>query len=331
MNFIPLLPELAGLTPEDFAYDYSQRIPVTSIIAMVLAIILAVAVPILIFIYVKKRYSLNSQIIIYGLLSYMLGGYLLPYLIMIGLQLLDSSTGIFTAVPAVYAVLISVITAVLEFAALYLGLRFIHKRTPINVGNAILFAVFFCVFPLLTQTISNLGSYLSVSITVNGGGLRDAVANMIEANETTKADVESLLAAMTSLFTESFFYYIFMVLDVLLLLLVRAGVCILLAGGMLGKLKKPQTYYSFIIIALYAAIMFLRYCGAVENYVFAELLYLVLAVVSLFFAYHALSHFMQDDLKRLTGKPDPALNKKKDDDKPGSSGHKMPKIVMPKD
>lgn len=330
MKFILMHPELAGLTPEDFGYDYTQRVPVLSIFAMILSIILAVAVPVVIILYVKKRYKLDSQVIIYGLLSYMAGAYLLPYLFYIGMQYIDSATGFFSANELIYSILMSVITAGLELAALFIGLRMAHKRTPLTLGNIITFAVIFCVFPLLTQTISNLGNYLSVSITVNQGGLRDAVANMIESGESTREDVDGLLTAMTSLFTENFFYYIFMALDVLLLLFMRAGLCVFLGGSILGILPKPQKYFSLLIAGLYAATMLLRYCGLVESYVIAELLYFLLAVISMLLAYRAVAQFMPEDLKRLLGKPDPSLNPK--NNKPGNNtGHKMPKIVMPKD
>lgn len=330
MNSIHFFTVLRELTPDDFGFDYAQRVTVPSMISMVFSIILAIAVPVLLFLYLKHRYKLEPYVALYSLLAYMLGGYLIPNILGIALQWVDFQTGIFTESETLYYILVSLLTVGLILAAIWIAMKFVRRRTKISLGLSVLFALCLCIIPLCTQTISYLGNYLSIAATVNNGGLRDIVAGMLEQEDTTREQVEGLLEAIGFLCSGEVLYYLMMALDVLLMIPIQAGVCAILGGILTNRIPRAHTKLVLLIEAVYAAALLLRNVGFTDSLVFAELLYLITAAVSLFVAYREAKQYMADDLSRLFGKPNPELNNKNNDNKPGT-GHKMPKIVMPKD
>lgn len=330
MNSIHFLRVLKELTPDDFGFDYAQRVSVPSMISMAAGIILAIAVPVLLFLYLKRRYKLEPYAALYSLLAYMIGGYLIPNIVGIALNWVDYRTGFFTANETVYYILVSLITAGLILAAVWIAMKFVRRRTKISLGLSVFFAMCLCIVPLCTQTISYLGNYLSIAATVNNGGLYDIVADMLQQEDTTREQVEGLLEAIGFLCSGQVVYYLMMALDVLLMIPIQAGVCILLGGIFTNRIPGSHTKLVFLIEAIYAVALALRNVLLSDSVVFSELLYLVTAAVSLFIAYREAKQYMPDDLAKLFGKPDPDLNQKNNGNKPGT-GHKMPKIVMPKD
>lgn len=328
MKLIHLLPVLTEMTPDDFGFDYTSKVPTLSMIAMVLSIILAIAVPIILFLYLKRRFRLNPQPVIYGLLAYMLGAYLIPSFISMGLQAINSATGIFDAVPFAYAALVAIMVAALELASLYLGMKFMLKRSPLTLGIALLFAILFNAFPLLQQTVSTQIDYLSISATINQTGMYEIVADLIEEGTADKETIQKLLDSVSSLISSDFFYYILLALDILLMIPIHMGICAILAGRINGTIPKEGGRLIFIISGVYAISTFLRYMNIISSPLIAELIYVMIGAASLYLAYRLLQAFQPDDLKRLLGKPDPSLKKKKDDK---NQKPKMPKIVMPKD
>lgn len=328
MKLIHALPVLSAMTPDDFGFDYASKVPTLTMAAMVFSIILAVAVPVFLFFYLKRRFRLNPQAVIYGLLAYMLGAYLLPTFLGIGLQFVDKATGIFTAVPILYSILIAIIIAALELASLYLGMKSMKKRTELTLGMALLFAILFNAFPLLQQTISSEVDYISIAATINQGGMYEIVTGMIEEGTAEKETIQKLLDSVSSMINSDFFYYILLALDVLLMIPIHMGMCAVLAGRINNTIPKEGGRLVFIISGVYALSVFLRYSSLISSALIAELIYIMIGAASCYLAYRLLQSFQPDDLKRLFGKPDLSLKKKKNDknDKP-----KMPKIVMPKD
>ncbi len=327
MKLIHLLPVLAEMTPDDFGFDYAQRVPTLSMAAMVISMLLAILVPVLIFFYLKRRFRLNPQPVIYGLLAYMLGAFIIPTVFSIGLQALDSVTGIFTAAPILYAVVVALIVALLELASIYLGMKFMRKRVELTLGTALLFAIMFNAFPLFQQTISSQIDYFSISSTINQGSLYDIVAEMIADGTSDKETIQGLLDSVSFLINSDFFYYILLALDGILMIPIHMGICAILAGSMNKKIPKEASRLVLAITGVYALSVFLRYSGIISSPAFAELICLMIGAASLYLAYRLLQAFQPDDLKRLLGKPDKNL-------KPAAKEEpkkKMPKIVMPKD
>ena len=138
MSYLHLLPVLSELTPESFDFDYAARVPVSSIISIVIGLILAVAVPILLFVYVKHRFRLEPAVALYSLLAYMLGGYLIPNLVIMLCEYIDTKNGMFSSNPILYYALISIFSA----AILLLSIWFYDAAVTIwmGIGCALIFA-----------------------------------------------------------------------------------------------------------------------------------------------------------------------------------------------
>ena len=326
MNIFSTLNVLREMTPDDFGFDYAQRVPIVSIVFMILGMILAIAVPVFAFIWLKRRYKLEPTVALYSLVAYMLGGYLLPNVLGIGLQWIDLQTGIFSANEIVYYLLISLLSAGLMILSIWLGMKMLCTRGPVTFGSSLLFGVCLLIVPLCTQTITTLGNYVAVSQTVNNGGLYDVINTMITESGSTEEEVAGLLDAIQFLVDGETIYYLMVALDVLLLMPIHISACVIY-GGIAGK-QLPKTYgkFVFIIEGLYAAAMFVRYIGVINSVYLSELLYLTVAVISVMTTYRIAKQTMPDQLAKLFGKPDPVLTGKAEE-----NPHKMPKIVMPKD
>ena len=321
---------LRELTPESFSFDYARTVPIPAIIAMVAALVISLAVPVLLFLYLRKRFRLDPQAMLYGIFAYLLGRSLLPTLMDLGLQYIDARTGLFSSMPAVYYAIGSAVTVLLEFAAVLFGLKLAARRTRISFGLCVYFGLFFSIMPILTQTVSYMGNYLSVSLSINQGNLRGIVEEMI-AGGSTSEDIEGLLSGLTSLMDQSVFYYLLLALDVLLMIPVHICLSVLTGGRLSGDIPKNSILEIVIILAVYAAALLGRSLIESETIAIFVGFFLITALVSCFLTWRVLKEFMPQDLEKLLGPPDPSISDKGGKNHPGNGGHKMPKIVMPKD
>ena len=71
-----------------------------------------------------------------------------------------------------------------------------------------------------------------------------------------------------------------------------------------------------------------RATGVIESVAVCEIIYIVIAALSLAATWTELKTYMPDDLEKFLGKPDPT---RKNGGPKNQPPHKMPKIVMPKD
>lgn len=330
MSYLHLFPVLSELTPESFDFDYASRVPVSSIISIVIGLILAVAVPILLFVYVKHRFRLEPAVALYSLLAYMLGGYLIPNLVIMLCEYIDTKNGMFSSNPILYYALISIFSATILLLSIWFSIRLLKRRCSLTLGSSILFTLCLIIVPLCTQTISILGSYLSAGTSINQGNLPDIISNMIEQGS-TRDEIQTLLDAVDSLCTTGFWYYLIVAIDSLLQIPIQLPVCAILAGKQEGKVPSSHVKLAFAVEGLYAIAMILRRAAMNESVIIAELPLVAAAVISVLIAWKVVKQYLADDLKKLLGKPNPAVNKKDDGKGNGNGGHKMPKIVMPKD
>ena len=318
------------LTAESFEFDYSTAIPASTIAGMITAVVISIVIPVLIFLYLRRRFRMDSLSLLYGIMAYLAGSSLAPNILNIGFQFIDNQTHIFSSAPYIYYAINAVLVAFLEFGAIYLGLKLIGRRHKVLFGDCLYFAFFFSITPILTQTLSYIGNHFSYAVSINQSGMKAIVENMIK-NEATKEQINLLLESVNTLKDLSFFYYIMMALDVLLLLPMHASLSVIIGGQLSGSIPKSRKKEVFCILASYSIAVIVHSFLAYNQILGFIAAYLAVAVIAAVLGYLVLKSFMPEDLKKLTGKPDPSVkDRPQDKNKPGS-GHKMPKIVMPKD
>ena len=69
------------MVPEDFAFDYAMRVPVLSIILMVIALAVMIAVPVYLIIRMKNRFRFDDVYALTFGLCYMVGVGIIPTVI----------------------------------------------------------------------------------------------------------------------------------------------------------------------------------------------------------------------------------------------------------
>lgn len=320
----------ANMVPEDFTFDYSLRVPVLSIVMMIISLAVIIGVPVFIFLYTKKRFQFQLYPVTAGFLACLLGVTMLPQLIMNLFALIPALGNLMDAHPLGSDLFYIALVAILSFAAMYIGLRLSYRKTQESFATAIYFGTAMGIIPILTQGFSNLVSYVSAAFSINQGKLSETVASMIESS-TTSEDIESIqqgLDSMTAFINEPSIDYLIVGLDLVLQLIFFVGISIMLLTYISNAAAKKALYMSLIGQGIFTIAFVLRVAVFSDSILICELLNLITAAAAIILAWMTAREFLPDSLEKLLGKPDPTLNNGQD---PKDPPHKMPKIVMPKD
>lgn len=314
------------MVPEDFVFDYSSRVPILSIIFMVIAMALIIAVPCYLLFRMKNRFHFELYALTFGLLAYMVGVGILPSVAELLLAQIPPLKSFLTD-HVVYADLLhAVLLVVFSFAAIWVCMRFALRKSASVFAGAAIMGTAVGLLPILTQGLSYLMSYLSASISINQGQLVNSVTSMLE-DAMAPEEIQSGLDSMAAFIETPSYEFLFLGTDLVLQLATFLGVSILL-GIYIGRKAKTSLYKALAVQLVFGIFFGLRCTGALKSSILCEVIYLAVAAFSILIAWTELKTYLPADLEKFLGKPDPKLtNRGGKDDKP----HKMPKIVMPKD
>ena len=110
-------------------------------------------------------------------------------------------------------------------------------------------------------------------------------------------------------------------------LLTFLGVAVLI-GIFLNRKAKTSMFKAVCVQLIFGIFFAVRATGVIESVAVCEIIYIVIAALSLAATWTELKTYMPDDLEKFLGKPDPT---RKNGGPKNQPPHKMPKIVMPKD
>lgn len=316
------------MVPEDFVFDYSMRVPVISIILMVLAMALIIFVPCFILFRMKNRFRFELYALTFGLIAYMVGVGILPSVLEMLLSLIPGVNTFVTESPVAADILHVAFLIIFSFAAILVCTKFALRKVESVFAGAVILGVSVGLLPILTQGLSYLMSYLSASFSINQGQLVTSVASMLEEG-TDPSEIQAGLDSMALFIETPGYEFLFLGTDLVFQMITFLGVSVLL-GIFIGRKARTSLYKAGAVQLVFAVFFGLRCTGLLESSILCEVIYLFIAALSLFAAYTELKTYLPDDLKKFLGKPDPSrMNPTGRNNK--NAPHKMPKIVMPKD
>ena len=333
---------VTSMVPEDFAFDYAMRVPVLSIILMVIALAVMIAVPVYLIIRMKNRFRFDVYALTFGLLAYMVGVGIIPTVIeLLAAQIAPVKE--FLSANTVAADVMHVTFLILfSFLAIFVCSRFSMRHSlrknmdpeeanlPENKNNAfassVLLGLGVGLLPIVTQGLSYVMSYLSAAISINQGQLISSVSSMLtEGME--PSEIQNGLNSMAEFIQTPSLEFLFLGTDLVFQLLTFLGVAVLI-GIFLNRKAKTSMFKAVCVQLIFGIFFAVRATGVIESVAVCEIIYIVIAALSLAATWTELKTYMPDDLEKFLGKPDPT---RKNGGPKNQPPHKMPKIVMPKD
>ena len=323
---------VTSMVPEDFAFDYAMRVPVLSIILMVIALAVMIAVPVYLIIRMKNRFRFDVYALTFGLLAYMVGVGIIPTVIELLAAQIAPVKEFLSANTVAADVMHVTFLIVFSFLAIFVCSRFSMRHSlrknmdpeeanlPENKNNAfassVLLGLGVGLLPIVTQGLSYVMSYLSAAISINQGQLISSVSSMLtEGME--PSEIQNGLNSMAEFIQTPSLEFLFLGTDLVFQMLTFLGVAVLIG------------IFKAVCVQLIFGIFFaVRATGVIESVAVCEIIYIVIAALSLAAAWTELKTYMPDDLEKFLGKPDPT---RKNGGPKNQPPHKMPKIVMPKD
>ena len=313
---------VTSMVPEDFAFDYAMRVPVLSIILMVIALAVMIAVPVYLIIRMKNRFRFDVYALTFGLLAYMVGVGIIPTVIELLAAQIAPVKEFLSANTVAADVMHVTFLIVFSFLAIFVCSRFSMRHSlrknmdpeeanlPENKNNAfassVLLGLGVGLLPIVTQGLSYVMSYLSAAISINQG---------------------QLISSVSSMLTEGMEPSEFLGTDLVFQMLTFLGVAVLI-GIFLNRKAKTSMFKAVCVQLIFGIFFAVRATGVIESVAVCEIIYIVIAALSLAAAWTELKTYMPDDLEKFLGKPDPT---RKNGGPKNQPPHKMPKIVMPKD
>jgi uncharacterized membrane protein YhfC len=330
---------VASMVPEDFAFDYTMRVPVLSIVFMVIALIVMITVPVYLLMRMKNRFRFDVYAMTFGLLAYMVGVGIMPSVVEFLVAQIAPAKEFLSANAVAADILHVTLLIVFSFASIFLFFRFslrhsfqknVDPEAPAEEKNAFASSVIFGIgvglLPIVTQGLSYVMSYISAAISINQGQLASSVTSMI--NEGMNAtEIQDGLDSMATFIQTPSQEFLFLGTDLVFQMITFLGVSLLI-GMFLSRKAKTSMFKAVGVQLIFGIFFAVRATGVIESSAICELIYIVVAALSIVAAWSELKTYMPDDLKKFLGKPDP---KRQSGGPKNQPPHKMPKIVMPKD
>ena len=318
---------VTSMVPEDFAFDYSMRVPVLSIILMVIALAVMIAVPVYLIIRMKNRFRFDVYALTFGLLAYMVGVGIIPTVIELLAAQIAPVKEFLSSNTVAADVMHVTFLIVFSFLAIFVCSRFSMRHSlrknmnpeeanlPENKNNAfassVLLGLGVGLLPIVTQGLSYVMSYLSAAISINQGQLISSVSSMLtEGME--PSEIQNGLNSMAEFIQTPSLEFLFLGTDLVFL----------------NRKAKTSMFKAVCVQLIFGIFFAVRATGVIESVAVCEIIYIVIAALSLAAAWTELKTYMPDDLEKFLGKPDPT---RKNGGPKNQPPHKMPKIVMPKD
>lgn len=293
-----------------------ESVPTLALVFMGISLVLILAVPIVLFFYIKKRFKLNPRALLNGVLVYMAACMLLPQLISIGLAMIPGLGDTLKSNATLAGVVMGLVIAALQMAGLLLGAKYLMKNA--GFGSYLFYGLGFTVLEAFMQTATNLFSYLSLAMSVNQVGTAQLIQEVQESNpEQSEEAVKALYDFIGAPAVNYLSYGLDSTLKVIFILCV--AVLIYAVSKKIGPKYLTLLVLGFIFLFNVPNLLF--QAGLYSSMWVAEAMYLVITAGCAYFTYRLVKGSMPDELKNLTRKIDKYTPPQK----------KFPKFNIPRD
>ena len=300
---------VTSMVPEDFAFDYAMRVPVLSIILMVIALAVMIAVPVYLIIRMKNRFRFDVYALTFGLLAYMVGVGIIPTVIELLAAQIAPVKEFLSSNTVAADVMHVTFLIVFSFLAIFVCSRFSMRHSMRKNMN-----------PEEANLPENKNNAFASSVLL---GLGVGILPIV----TQPSEIQNGLNSMAEFIQTPSLEFLFLGTDLVFQLLTFLGVAVLI-GIFLNRKAKTSMFKAVCVQLIFGIFFAVRATGVIESVAVCEIIYIVIAALSLAATWTELKTYMPDDLEKFLGKPDPT---RKNGGPKNQPPHKMPKIVMPKD
>ncbi len=302
-----------------------QKVPIMTIICILLSLVLCIGVPIAFFILIRRRIRMVGQAVIFGVLVYMLASSVLVQFTYILIVMMPGAESLLETNRPLSAIVSVSVTALYEVLGFYLGLKLL-KRTverrgvKLDMGCALLFSLGYTAAAVIAVSSANLLQYLMVATSINSTGMQALAEGVAEGDERN-----NFIIAMDEFIHSPSSQYLLEGVSSVFQFIFRTCLAVLCYGAVSGKMKGTTMAVAVGAEAVFVIPQLLIYLEVFPTMWLAEICYLVIDAVLLYYVIRAVKVYMKEDWEKLMKKPE-------DINRPGGTApKKMPKIVMPKD
>ncbi len=283
----------------------ADRVPLISVVSIIVSALLIVAVPTASILFLWKRCKVTLGSVMYGISFYIFTGYLLQQIASVVVYQVTGgdpgAAGIFS-----YAI----VTVLFEALGIYGGMLILRRFFP-GIRNGAGFAVGYASIELIMAAGFVVFMFITMIIALNSAGLESAVLDYPEA------DREEIRTIFQTLIQMPWYEYAIYGVQAVLIALFRYCVTALLYGVSIGKLHRKWIALSAALCLLFRLPDIVYQLGLMESPLLIEILFVFVTAVIAAIVWKTVNQFMKEEVEQVM------LPKKK-------PLPKMPKIIMPK-
>lgn len=297
MDFLTLLSAQAALT--------ADKVPLISIVSIIVSAMLVVAVPTLSIFFLRKRCQMTLRSMMYGISFYVFTGYLLQQIVSAVIYSIGKGN------PGVGGIILyTFITVVFEVLGIYGGMLLL-RRFLSGVNNVAGFAVGYGAIELILAMGFVVFMFITMILALNSAGLDAAVSAYPEA------DREEIRQIFQSLIQMPWYEYVIYGIQAVLIAVFRYCTVGVVYGVSIGKLEKKGMFLAAAFCLVFRLPDILYQLEAVKSPLLIEILFVLVTAVIAAVTWKVVNQFMKEEVTEIFTVPKKAVQK-------------MPKIVMPK-
>lgn len=314
--------------------EYSDlKVPTGTLIFLVAAMVLLIAVAVACFIVIKRHCVNWGMTIMTAAASFLLFSYLAYNAVFYALGMIPAVREQLNTNGTLLILLFLLFCLITDFLAVFLGMKYVVSQNTkrnlyYDLGTPAVFALsiyavsLFIEIPnsLTAAPLNGFFNYFTLFSTINTSGF-DPFVNSLIQNGMASADVVEQLVDYMS---QSIWSYVFETFWAISRLVFFLSACVLIYGVLREKLEKKMIGLAAAVILLSLLPKTLVYFGL--HPIIATVMALVFAAAVFYYTLMIVKKQMPEELERVSHKIDNSYNKRNQ-----NKNKPMPKIVMPKD
>lgn len=284
-------------------FDLTQKIPASTLFFLGIICIVAIALPIFLFQFIRKKFLGNWQPLIFGAINYILVEVMVCNLILFGIINIPGVVNFVDSHKLFYIFFIILVAAVVNEIGRYLLLNMSLKRKN-GFGNVLVFAVGVAGARSILVTASQSFQSAVLGISINHAGLPSLVEELGE-------NADQFLESIQPLLENSFFIYLLTSFDVIVSFFLHIALSILIFIAIKKTEKKWLIGLSILIRFLYELPIQLHSYGLlIKNFYLAEGIVIFITFMVCYLAWKLTLQFLSEELEEIQRKKaDPSFPK----------------------
>lgn len=273
-------------------FDLTQKIPTATLFFLGIICIVAIALPIFLFQFVRKKFLGNWQTLLFGTIDYLIMEVIVCNLILFGIINIPGVVNFVDNHKFIYILFMVLIVAVVDEIGRYLLLDMSQKRYK-GFGNILIFAIGIAGSRSILVTASQSFQSTIMGTSINQTGLSVLVEELGE-------NADQFLQSIQPLLENSSFIYFLSIFDVVITFLFHIALSIIIFAALKNTGKKWMIGLAMFFRFLYELPVQLHSYGIfIKSFYIAEGIVIVVTLIVCYFAWKVTFQYLSEDLEEL--------------------------------